>query len=367
MRRCARWRARWHRSRTWAAIQPTRGREGDGRLGAGAGLRHRSRGHPAGAPRAHPGPQRHAWRRYRRTWSPASPSALAAAGIERLYRHQAAMWRAAADGDAMVVTGTASGKSLAFNLPVLDAIARDPSARALYLYPTKALAQDQARALAQLHAPGARPAIYDGDTPDRGAATGATMGEPDPDQPGHAARRHPARPLELGGRHRQPALRGGRRGARLPGRVRLARGERAGAPAADRRRLRRRAAVPAGIGHHRQPGRGGCGAGRPRADRDRPGRVADPRARRVRLEPAAAGRRAGRPRQHAGRGRDADGGAGRTRPAHDRVREVAQGLRAGAPLRPPGPAAERTRAGAADRALPRRIHPRAAPRDRVAG
>ncbi|HZI35100.1 MAG TPA: DEAD/DEAH box helicase, partial [Gaiellales bacterium] len=96
---------------------------------------------------------------------PGLTAALAAAGIERLYRHQAAMWRAAAAGDAMVVTGTASGKSLAFNLPVLNAIARDPSARALYLYPTKALAQDQARALAQLHAPGARPAIYDGDTP----------------------------------------------------------------------------------------------------------------------------------------------------------------------------------------------------------
>src|SRR3954449_11963815 len=96
---------------------------------------------------------------------PSLASALAAAGIERLYRHQAAMWRAAAERDAMVVTGTASGKSLAFNLPVLDAIARDPSARALYLYPTKALAQDQARGLAQLHAPGARPAIYDGDTP----------------------------------------------------------------------------------------------------------------------------------------------------------------------------------------------------------
>ena len=42
-----------------------------------------------------------------------------------------------------VVTGTASGKSLAFNLPVADAIAREPKTRALYLYPTKALAQDQ--------------------------------------------------------------------------------------------------------------------------------------------------------------------------------------------------------------------------------
>jgi DEAD/DEAH box helicase domain-containing protein len=96
---------------------------------------------------------------------PTLVSALAQAGIKRLYSHQAAFWEAATTGDAMVVTGTSSGKSLAFNLPVLDAIARDPSARAIYLYPTKALAQDQARALAALAAPQARVAIYDGDTP----------------------------------------------------------------------------------------------------------------------------------------------------------------------------------------------------------
>src|SRR6185312_4666021 len=64
----------------------------------------------------------------------------------------------------IVTTGTASGKSLAFNLPVLDAIARNPKARAVYLYPTKALGQDQARALAALNVKGLRPAIYDGDT-----------------------------------------------------------------------------------------------------------------------------------------------------------------------------------------------------------
>src|SRR6185312_5355885 len=58
-----------------------------------------------------------------------------------------------------------SGKSLAFNLPVLDGIAREPKRRALYLYPTKALAQDQARKLAELRPPGLREAIYDGDTP----------------------------------------------------------------------------------------------------------------------------------------------------------------------------------------------------------
>jgi DEAD/DEAH box helicase domain-containing protein len=65
----------------------------------------------------------------------------------------------------VVTSGTASGKSLAFSLPVLDAIVRQPTARALFLYPTKALAQDQARWLAQLGLRGLRPAIYDGDTP----------------------------------------------------------------------------------------------------------------------------------------------------------------------------------------------------------
>jgi DEAD/DEAH box helicase domain-containing protein len=96
---------------------------------------------------------------------PALHTSLAAAGVDELYTHQAAMADAARTRDAMVVTGTASGKSLAFNLPVLDAIARDAGTRAFYLYPTKALAQDQARSLSALAAPNLRLAIYDGDTP----------------------------------------------------------------------------------------------------------------------------------------------------------------------------------------------------------
>ncbi len=93
-------------------------------------------------------------------------SALAAVGVTGLFVHQAEAWEAARRGENVVVTtGTASGKSLAFNLPVLDAIAREPKTRALYLYPTKALAQDQARALAALRLKGLKPAIYDGDTP----------------------------------------------------------------------------------------------------------------------------------------------------------------------------------------------------------
>jgi len=96
---------------------------------------------------------------------PALRDALARVGISALYRHQADALQATERGHVVVTTGTASGKSLCFNLPTLDVLCTDAKARALYLYPTKALAQDQARAL---HAFGlhkqVRPAIYDGDT-----------------------------------------------------------------------------------------------------------------------------------------------------------------------------------------------------------
>jgi len=96
---------------------------------------------------------------------PGFAEALGRAGIESLYSHQLQAYETAAHSDLVVTSGTASGKSLAFNLPVLDGIARQQKARALYLYPTKALAQDQARKLAQLRPPHLREAIYDGDTP----------------------------------------------------------------------------------------------------------------------------------------------------------------------------------------------------------
>jgi len=93
-------------------------------------------------------------------------AALTAQGLDSLYAHQAEAWAAASRGEHVVITtGTASGKTLAFNLPVLDALASDPKRRALYLYPTKALAQDQLRALGRFRLPRLRPEIYDGDTP----------------------------------------------------------------------------------------------------------------------------------------------------------------------------------------------------------
>src|SRR5680860_378411 len=87
-------------------------------------------------------------------------------GISRLWTHQRLCWEAAGNGSGFIVTtSTASGKSLAFNLPVLDTLLHEPMSRALYLYPTKALAQDQIRHLEPLAGDEVRPAIYDGDTP----------------------------------------------------------------------------------------------------------------------------------------------------------------------------------------------------------
>ncbi|MEA2194949.1 MAG: box helicase protein, partial [Solirubrobacteraceae bacterium] len=97
---------------------------------------------------------------------PALREALGRAGIASLWSHQAQALQAAWAGPTIVTTGTASGKSLCFNLPALDVLCRDAKARALYLYPTKALAQDQARAINAFGlTKQVRPAIYDGDTP----------------------------------------------------------------------------------------------------------------------------------------------------------------------------------------------------------
>ena len=95
--------------------------------------------------------------------------ALATRGISRLYSHQAEAAAAAIAGEnVVVVTPTASGKTLCYNLPVLNCILNDPAARGLYLFPTKALSQDQ---LAELHAlvgalgTDVKTFTYDGDTP----------------------------------------------------------------------------------------------------------------------------------------------------------------------------------------------------------
>jgi len=100
---------------------------------------------------------------------PRLTNALRSRGVEALYTHQAqALEAIRARRNVCVVTPTASGKTLCYNLPVLDAVARDPTARALYLFPTKALAADQLvelRALADAAELDLKTHTYDGDTP----------------------------------------------------------------------------------------------------------------------------------------------------------------------------------------------------------
>lgn len=101
--------------------------------------------------------------------SPGLVAALAGRGIDRLYSHQADAYRAVRQGrHLVVVTPTASGKTLCYNLPVLQRLLEDPQRRALYLFPTKALAQDQLAELSALKHGlpiDLRADTYDGDTP----------------------------------------------------------------------------------------------------------------------------------------------------------------------------------------------------------
>ncbi len=99
---------------------------------------------------------------------PALCRALGARGIESLYTHQRAAWDSVRAGaHTVVVTPTASGKTLCYNLPVLQAV-RETGAKSLYLFPTKALAQDQVAELLALNEAGelgVRAFTFDGDTP----------------------------------------------------------------------------------------------------------------------------------------------------------------------------------------------------------
>ncbi|MGI8704058.1 MAG: DEAD/DEAH box helicase [Candidatus Limnocylindrales bacterium] len=115
---------------------------------------------PARPPRTEPFP----------SWlDPGLAAGLRVRGYDGLYTHQLDAIEALRSGqDVVIVTPTASGKSLCYNLPVLQAVVEDPSARALYLFPTKALSQDQVAELRDLATAAEvelAAAVYDGDTP----------------------------------------------------------------------------------------------------------------------------------------------------------------------------------------------------------
>jgi DEAD/DEAH box helicase domain-containing protein len=123
------------------------------------------------------------------SWTPEGLAlALEARGISQLWSHQREAADAARAGrNVCLVTPTASGKTLAYNLPILKAIADDPGARALYLFPTKALAQDQYHEFLRLAEAAGIPAkvhTFDGDTPSAARAAvkehgNAVMTNPD--------------------------------------------------------------------------------------------------------------------------------------------------------------------------------------------
>jgi len=102
--------------------------------------------------------------------SPALAASLASRGVSRLYSHQARAYELARSGkDFVVVTPTASGKTLCYNLPIVQTLLEEKASRALYLFPTKALSQDQQAELNEVALGGELPLrvyTYDGDTPD---------------------------------------------------------------------------------------------------------------------------------------------------------------------------------------------------------
>ncbi|SDX13183.1 DEAD/DEAH box helicase domain-containing protein [Amycolatopsis xylanica] len=101
------------------------------------------------------------------SWTPPEVvAAFGSAGVERAWTHQIEAAELAHSGHNVVIsTGTASGKSLAYQLPVLSSLSEDDRACALYLSPTKALGADQLRSVSSLDVSGVRPASFDGDTP----------------------------------------------------------------------------------------------------------------------------------------------------------------------------------------------------------
>ena len=210
---------------------------------------------------------------------PRVQSALIGAGISGLYGHQADVWEAARRGEHVCVS-TGHGERQVARVHAARArggVRAAVGARALPLPDQGAGAGSGARA-ARVRA---RPAA--GGLRRRHAARAAPprapLREPDPHEPRHAARRHPAEPPALGGGADQPHARRDRRGAHLPRRLRLARLARAAPAAARLRALRLRAAVPARERDDREPRAGLRRAHRPRRAGRRP--TTAPRARRA--------------------------------------------------------------------------------------
>ena len=190
--------------------------------------------------------------------------------------------------------------------------------------------------------------------------------QPDPHEPGHAAHRGAPQPRLVGRPASQPRLGRGRRGPRVPRRVRVARGECAASPAPVGPRLRLRAPLPPHERHDRQPARAGRAPDRGRGGTRRPRRRPARRAQHRDVESATRRRTARPPRVGALRGGQAARRARGAGGAHDLLPQVAARRRADPALRPRAARGRRPRGPRrTDRPLPGRLHPDAAPRDRA--
>ena len=280
-------------------------------------------------------------------------------GVTALYSHQAEAVAAVRDGnDVVVVTPTASGKSLCYLLPTLQALADDPTARALYLFPTKALGQDQVAELGELCRAAEleiNASTYDGDTPNPIRSAIRSAGPGRRHQPGHAPRRDPAAPHQV-----VPAVRAApdhrdRRAAHLPGPLRQPRGQRPAPPAADLRPLRIAPGDRLLLRHDREPRRARGAADGADAASWWTGTAPRPGERHILMvQPPLLDPATGRARLGPDPGHALGAAVPASRPPDARVRHVARGRGADA-VEPARVTAARRRAARPGPRLPRRL------------
>ena len=282
---------------------------------------------------------------------------IRARGIDRLFTHQAEAIDKLRTGTSVVIaTGTASGKSLCYQVPIVESVVTDRRDTALLIFPTKALAHDQLRAMRSWLVPGHARGHLRRRHDHRRPRLGAQERQRRAHQPRHAARRDPAVAPAVGHVHDAAPLRRGRRAAHAARDLRQSRRARAAPAAPHLRALRREPHVLLRERDDRQPRRARDRAVRPAGRADRPRRIAALRTR-ARVLAAAAPRRALRRTRRRPTSRPPSCSPGSSAPATPRSRSRAAAAAPSSSRSTPRAAARavRARARRARRRVPRRL------------